>query len=82
MLKVSQQIPPTGAHLNTNTIFPDIYGNSHYKDKTVVRHPIFTIGIPILVRYHFYIEKGPGSLFMNYFHIWNTAMHLCYDVNK
>ena len=49
-----------GTHLNIKTIFPR-YGGSHVKDKTVTNCFIFHMGIPILVRRHFYIQMAPWS---------------------
>ena len=46
------------ARLNIKTFFPR-YGDSHVKDKTVMRRLIFNMGIPILVRRHLYIETAP-----------------------
>ena len=53
----SQQPAPC---LNIKTVFPR-YGDSHVKDKSQDRL-IFNMGIPILVRRHFYIETAPWAL--------------------
>ena len=44
---------------NIKTVFPR-YGDSHVKDKTVVRPSFFNMEIPLLVR-HLYIEMAPWS---------------------
>ena len=44
--------------LNIKTIFRR-YGDSHVKDKTVVRPSYLKRGVPTLVRRHLYIETGP-----------------------
>ena len=53
-----------GPCLNIKTIFPR-YGDSHVKDKTVGDgrgdRLIFNMGIPILIRWHLYIEMPPWT---------------------
>ena len=51
-----------GPRLNIKAVFPG-YGNSHVKDKTIVKSSYFLHGIPVLVG-HLYIqvEMAPRAL--------------------
>ena len=73
-----------GPHLYIKTVFPR-YGDSHVKDKTVVRPSfIFNMGIPILVRRHLYIEMapGPGDRLKNAFKLLNLRAPKYSPLNK
>ena len=59
-----------------------MYGDFHYKDKTVVRPFIFIMGIPILIRRHFYTETTrPERVFLSLLsNVWANE-RVCYICN-
>ena len=67
-----------GPHFNTKTVFPDV-GIPMLKIWRSWDRLIFNMGIPILVRWHFYTEKGPRSRFIEFYCClthWGRVTHI------